>query len=525
MLKKVILWSVVLGLLALPALGQAIPKDTLVIGIDTGIIVDLEPARAYEDITNLTVEQLYDNLVDFEGTFDVIKPALAESWESMEGGKTWRFHIRKGVKFHSGNVVTADAVVFSFTRALALDFSPIWMLDQYVPTADNVKKVDDDTVDVTFTIPFSEGLMAAIMGVQGICAIVDPSVVEEHKTADDPWANKWLQFHDAGSGPYKLVEWLPNDRVIMEGFDDYWDGAPKTKNLIFLDIPERAQQRVALENGTVDLAWNLLPEQIEEFKTKEGFVVTETPSWGITYVAMNVGKEPFDNPLVRKAIKYAIDYDAIIDGILQGAAVVGQTFIPTGIPGHLEATPYHKDVEKAKDLLAQAGYPDGFSTQILCQPTSPRKDIAAQVQQDLAEVGVEAEIVQLISAQMYTLYRAQSHFLIVAGWGVDYGHGDSLVKPFAHCCSAGDDAAVRQLAWRNMSANCPLTAVVDASEQEVDEAKKLEMYKYIQQEVLDDGPFAILYYPLDQRAFFNYLKGFVPMNNDSYIEFCGVYKE
>jgi len=525
MLKKLLLYSVIVGLLALPALGQAIPKDTLVVGADTGIIVDLDPSRVYEVFTNVVVEQLYDNLVDFEGTFDVIKPALAESWESMESGKTWRFHIRKGVKFHSGNDVNADAVVFSFTRALALDFAPIWMLDQYVPTADNVKKVDDYTVDVTFTIPFSEGLMGAIMGVQGICAVIDPSVVEKHKTADDPWAYEWLQFHDAGSGPYRLVEWLPNDRVIMEGFDDYWDGTPKTKNLIFLDIPERAQQRVALENGTVDLAWDLLPEAIEEFKAKEEFTVYETPSWSITYVAMNEGKDPFGDPLVRKAIKYAIDYDAIVQGIMSGAAIVGQTFIPTGIPGHLNATPYHKDVEKAKDLLAQAGYPDGFSTQILCQPTSPRKDIAVQVQQDLAEIGVEAEITQLISAQMYTLYRNQAHFIIVAGWGVDYGHGDSLVKPFAHCCSTGSDAPVRQLKWRNTSANCPLTAVVDASEAEVDEAKKLEMYEYIQQEVLDDGPFAILYYPLNQFASADCVKDFVPMFSESYTEFWGVYKE
>jgi peptide/nickel transport system substrate-binding protein len=525
MLRKVMLFGVLVSLLALPALGQAIPKDTIVVGADTGIIVDLDPSRAYEVFTNVVIEQLYDNLVDFEGTFDVIKPALAERWEALGDGSTWRFYLRKGVKFHSGEEVTADAVIFSFTRALALDFAPIWMLDQYVPTADNVKKVDTYTVDVTFKIPFSEGLMGAIMGVQGICAIIDPSVVEAHKTAEDPWAYAWLQYHDAGSGPYKLIEWSPNDRVVLEGFDDYWDGAPKTKNLIFIDIPERAQQAIALENGTVDLAWDLLPEAIEEFKTKAGFTVDESPAWGIDYVAMNCGQTPFDDPLIRQAIKYAIDYDAIVNGIMKGAAVVGQTFIPTGIPGHLEAAPYYKDVEKAKDLLEQAGHPDGFSTQILVSPTSPRREIAVQVQQDLAEVGIEAEIVQLISAQMYTLYRNQSHYIIVAGWGVDYGHGDSLVKPFAHCCSTGADAAVRQLAWRNMYSNCELTELVEATETEVDETKKLQMYEQIQQVILDDGPFAITFYPLNQFAYANNLKGFVSMNSESYIEFWGVYKE
>jgi peptide/nickel transport system substrate-binding protein len=525
MLKRLLLWGALVGLLAVPVLGQAIPKDTLVIGADTGIIVDLDPARAYEVFTNTVIEQLYDNLVDFEGTFEVIKPALAESWEASADGMTWTFHLRQGVKFHSGNEVNADAVVFSFTRALALNFAPIWMLDQYVPSADNVKKIDEYTVAITTKVALSEGLMGAIMGVQGICAIIDPSVVEAHKTAEDPWAYKWLQFHDAGSGPYGLVEWSPNDRVVLEGFDAYWDGAPKTKNVIVIDIPERAQQRLALENGTVDIAWDLLPEAMDELRDRDGFTLYESPGWSITYLCMNVGKEPFDNPLVRKAIKYAIDYDAIVNGIMKGAAIIGETFIPVGIPGHLEATPYHKDVEKAKQLLADAGYPDGFTTQIICQPTSPRKDIATQVQQDLAEVGIKADLVQLISAQMYELYRGQEHYLLVAGWGVDYGHGDSLVKPFAHCCSTGDDAPVRQLAWRNMYSNCDLTALVDKTETELDEAKKLEMYEQIQQVILDDGPFAIMFYPLNQIASLDTVKGFVMMNSTSYIELCGVYKE
>ncbi|MEE9541974.1 MAG: ABC transporter substrate-binding protein, partial [Candidatus Bipolaricaulota bacterium] len=199
MFKRMVVIAAFLALVVMPVWGQAIPRDTLVIGADLGIIVDLDPSRVYETTTNLVIEQFYDNLVDFEGTFEVVKPALAERWEALEDGLTWRFYLRRGVKFHSGNEVNADAVVFSFTRALALDFAPIWMLDQYVPTADNVKKVDDYTVDVTFSVPLSEGLMAAIMGVQGICAVIDPAVVEEHKTEDDPWAYKWLQFHDAGS--------------------------------------------------------------------------------------------------------------------------------------------------------------------------------------------------------------------------------------------------------------------------------------------------------------------------------------
>ncbi|HDL85066.1 MAG TPA: ABC transporter substrate-binding protein [Candidatus Acetothermia bacterium] len=525
MSQKLLLIGALFAMCALPVFSQAIPKDTLVVGLDIGIIVDLEPARVYEDASNLVIWQIYDNLITFNGTFNVLSPGLAESWDASADGLTWTFHLRKGAKFHSGNEVTADAVVFSFTRALALNFAPIWMLKQYVPSSENIKKIDKYTVAITTTVPLSEGLMGAIMGVQGICSIIDPAVVAAHKTASDPWANKWLQFHDAGSGPYKLIEWAPNDRVIMQRFNDYWGGPAKTKNLIFLDIPEVEQQALSLESGSIDIALNLLPSAIEKFKTEKSFKVYEIPGWHIRYLAMNAGMKPFDNPLVREAVKYAIDYNAIVNGIVKGAAVIGETFIPVGIPGHLDATPYHKDIQKAKDLLAQAGYPNGFTTQILCTPTFPGRDIAIEVQQDLAAVGIKADVVQLVAAQMYTLYRAQKQEMIVADWGVDYASGDSLVKPFAHCCSTGPDAPVRQLAWRNMYSNCKLTALVDKTETELNEAKRLDMYKQIQQTILNDGPFAIMYYPLNQYAAKASVKGFVPMNSLSFVKFDGVYKE
>lgn len=503
------------------------PKDNLVFGIDTSIIVDLDPARSYELVTNLVIEQLYDGLVDYEGgerAFKTIQPGLAKSWSVSEDGMTWTFNLREGAKFHSGNEVTADDVVYSFTRALKLDFAPIWMLDQFVPSPDNIKKVDKYTVSITTNTKLPEGLMAAVMGVQGIGFVVDKDVVESHATEEDPWAYEWLQRNDAGSGPFELVEWSKNERVVMKAFEDYWDGGPALNKVTMVSMPERTSQKFSLSKGDVDIAWNLLPNQVEDFKGREGYKVIEQPAWDITYVAMNVGKEPFDSEKVRDAVKYAIDYKAIIEGIMDGAAIPGQSFVPYGMAGYLDKIMYEQDLEKAKQLLEEAGYPDGFKTKLLCQPTSPRKEIATQVQQDLAKIGVTAEIKQMVAAQMYETYRAQDHEMIVAGWGVDYADAQSLTMPFAHCRTASEDAKVQQLAWRNMAVNPELTDLVEEANKTMDPEKRIELFKEIQRRSMDWGPFAIMFYPLNQVVIKDNVKNLKLPPNDSFMELQEVYK-
>ncbi|RLF93675.1 ABC transporter substrate-binding protein [Thermococci archaeon] len=504
------------------------PKDVLVVGIRTSIIVDLEPARAYEDVTNLVIEQLYDNLVDYEGgtsAFEAPKPGLAESWEVSDDGYTWIFHLRKGVKFHSGNEFTADDVVYSFRRALALDFAPIWMLSQYVPEPEMIQKIDDYTVAITFNTKLGEYNMAAIMGVQGICGIVDSKLVQEHATPDDPWAYKWLQEHDAGSGPFKLVEWVRNDRVVLTRFDDYWEGPAKLRMVILKDIPEPAAQKLALDKGDIDIAWDLLPEQVDEYRGKAGFLVVEAPAWSLEYVAMNASKPPFDKEEVRDAIRWAINYKAIIEGIVKGAAIPWQTFIPKGIFAALDEQPYYQDLDRAKRLLEAAGYPDGFEVELLTTDSPRRVAEAVQIQADLAKIGIKANIRQMVAAQFYELYRAQKHVFLVAGWGVDYADPDSLAKPFAHCCTTGPDAEVRQLAWRNMYVDCDTSIMVEKAASELDIAKREAMYKEIQRRVLDKGPYAILYQPVSQRVLRDVVKGFELPPNNSYLEFWGVWKE
>ncbi|RLF95015.1 ABC transporter substrate-binding protein, partial [Thermococci archaeon] len=288
-----------------------VPKDVLVIGIKHAAIIDFEPARVYEIEGSFVLEQLYDTLVDFEGggveAFQRVSPGLAESWEVSADGYTWIFHLRRGARFHSGREVKADAVVFSLRRALELDKPPIWILKQFVNSPDDIKALDDYTVSITMNQKIGEMLMGAVLGFQGICSIVDPEEVKAHATADDPWATQWLGEHDAGSGPYKLVEWVRNDRIVLEAFADYWGGVPRIKRVVLKDIPEPANQMLLLLKGDIDVAWNLLPDQIAELKRKKGVKFVSTPTFIFYYAAMNMGMEPFNHEEVRDAIRYAIN--------------------------------------------------------------------------------------------------------------------------------------------------------------------------------------------------------------------------
>jgi len=488
-----------------------VPKDVLVIGIKHAAIIDFEPARVYEIEGSFVLEQLYDTLVDFEGggveAFQRVSPGLAESWEVSADGYTWIFHLRRGARFHSGREVKADAVVFSLRRALELDKPPIWILKQFVNSPDDIKALDDYTVSITMNQKIGEMLMGAVLGFQGICSIVDPEEVKAHATADDPWATQWLGEHDAGSGPYKLVEWVRNDRIVLEAFADYWGGVPRIKRVVLKDIPEPANQMLLLLKGDIDVAWNLLPDQIAELKRKKGVKFVSTPTFIFYYAAMNMGMEPFNHEEVRDAIRYAINYDAIINGILRGEAVPCHTFEPVGLFGHLDLL-YPYDPKVAKALLDHAGfvdkngdgwrdYPDGrpLEIELWVRNDPPYTDIAVQIQQDLAKVGLKLKITQMVYSQLLKFYRAQKAPMVLVRWGIDYVDPNSNAIPFAHCRTAGPEAEFKQLAWRNKFCPSGVSDLVEKAVGILDPVERAEAYKTIQRIVWDIGPYIIIAQP------------------------------
>ena len=218
----------------------------------------------------------------------------------------------------------------------------------------------------------------------------------------------------------------------------------------------------------------------------------------LVYVGMNQGYAPLQRIEVRDAIRYAIDYDGIIENVIQGAGVKTQTFIPKGLLGYNPVMPYTYDVQKAKQLLVQGGYPNGFNVELSCLNYSPWIDLAMKIKGDLAEIGINVKVVQLTSEKMVEVWFARENQLFLWEWGVDYTDPDANAKPFAHSDSLGNDATVKQLAWWFKYVNKESSKLVEQAAQELDPQKRAKLYKQITEIILHDGPFAILFTKIHQ---------------------------
>jgi peptide/nickel transport system substrate-binding protein len=217
---------------------------------------------------------------------------------------------------------------------------------------------------------------------------------------------------------------------------------------------------------------------------------------------MNVKYEPLAKDKVREAIRWALDYDAILRDVLRGEAIPLQTFIPTGYLGYNSARPFKQDLTKAKQLLAEAGYANGFEVELTTSSPHPtRPDIAQLIQSNLAKVGIKVKIVLMASGVMYQKFREQGLQLILASWGVDYPDPDALAKPFA-------DGTVKQLAWRNAWMDKEATELTKRAMLERDTGRRVELYRRLTDLVLHQGAFAIIYQPTDNWVVRTWVKGY-----------------
>lgn len=491
-----------------------VPANVLVIGTIVSDSNSLDPAQAFEFNSTWTDLQVYDTLVDFTRDFARAVPRLAESWTVSPDGKTYTFKLRTA-KFHSGNPVNAKAVEFSIRRAHTLNLAPAFIVTDFIKSPQDIVAVSNNQVRITFNQSMPEVLMASVMA-NPVTSVVDPAVVQKNAAADDPLANRWLTDNDAGSGPYKLIGWSRNLKIELQAFDDYWRGRPKMGRIFIQEIPEATAQMLALQRGDIDVAMRLLPGQYKELTGQAGFVVKSSPIFGLRYLGMNTGYAPFANKSVRNAVKTVIDYDAI-KRIWEDAADIVQTIVPPRMFGVLGEAPYRKNVDRARQLMSEGGFPRGFRTEMLVPLDPPLPDVAAKIKEDLAQISIEADVRVIRNADLNVVYRAQRHQMVIARWGADYPDPDNLAKAFA-------DYDSRVLAWRNQWDH-PVKKMVQQAVAELDRAKREALYKEIQKIVLDEGPYAIFAAPLRQMAMRTSVKGFDPSPLYETYDLWGAFKE
>lgn len=503
-----------------PALAVT-PPDTLVEGFAIDDIITLDPAEAFELSTAEVTGNTYDLLVRLDLTdTSKVKGDLAESWTVSDDGLTYTFKLRSGMKFASGNPITAEDVAWSFERAVKLDKSPAFILGQFGLTGDNVaekaKAADETTFVFTVDKPYAPSFVLNCLSAT-VGSVVDKKTVLEHVKPvtpsddykyDNDFGNDWLKTATAGSGQFKVREWRANEVVVMDRNDNYNGEKAKLARVIYRHMKESSGQRLALEAGDIDVARNLSPNDLDAVMKNENIVTTSAPKGTVYYISLNQKNEKLAKPEVRQAFKYLIDYDAIGSTLIKGIGEIHQTFLPKGVLGELDQNPFKLDVAKAKELLDKAGLKDGLSVTMDVRNTQPVTAIAESIQQTAGEAGVKIEIIPGDGKQTLTKYRARNHDIYIGQWGQDYFDPNSNAQTFASNTDNSDDGKNKTLAWRNAWDVPELTKETEAALLEKDAGKRAEMYRHLQQEVLDTGPFAIIYQQIEVAGLRKNLKDF-----------------
>ncbi len=485
---------------ARPSLAQsAARRETLVIALDFSDTTTLDPGRVAGYTNPLPTRAAYDPLVTMApGDYVTVRPCVATEWAYLPDGRTIRFKLRDDITFLSGRKLTAEDVRFSFTRLINMKYQA----SQYLAYLDHVAVVDDHTVDFVLRDP-TQPLVTIIAAPE--FGVTDKLMVEQHGGTDVDTANKdtataWLDQNSAGSGAYRLVGWDRSQRIRMVRNPGHWGPKPGYERVLIQQMSESAAQYLALQHGDVDVAFNLIPEQVAGLKDNPDINIVRVTSLDYLYLA--VSEDP-DNPALQKqearqAIGYAIDYGGIINNLMGGNAVRPCAFLPVGVNGSTaELTKeigYHQDLDRARALLKQAGLPDGFTFRLnfanQVMAGVAYRDVAVKLQSDLARVGIKVELAPMDMVSMYAAYNAARLPAVLGFWNPPAVENQLWA-------SATVVRVARRLHW-----NVPpdFTQLVHDAAAERDLAKAAVMWREYQRRMVGFAHLFVLIQPIYQVA-------------------------
>ncbi|MBU8880663.1 ABC transporter substrate-binding protein [Bacillus sp. FJAT-29790] len=485
-------------------------NDTLVFGRG-GDSTSLDPITTTEGETFKVTENIFEKLLVYGESDTSVHPALAEDWEVSDDNLTYTFKLRKGVKFHDGTDFNADAVVFNFERWMNGDADkyPYYTMfggfkGEEGHVIDEVKALDEHTVQFVLNRPQAPFLKNIAMSPFGIAS---PTAIEKD-------GDKFRQ-NPVGTGPFKFVEWKQNDRIVLEKNPEYWqEGYPKLNKVIFRVIPENTSRLNALANGEIDLMDGLNNSDEESVLSNANLQIIERPSMNVGYIAFTVNRPPFDNKLVRQALSHAIDKKSIIDSFYGGKAQAAVNPMPPSIEGYNDAIQdYPYDLDKAKELLAEAGFSNGFEMDLWAMPVArpympEAMKVAEVIQESFSKIGVKANI-QTVDWATYLDKAAKGEFdTFMLGWTGDNGDPDNFIYTLLDKDSIGSN---------NYSyySNDELHDILIEAQTETDQEKRNELYKKAQEIIKEDAPWVPLVHSTPLLAASKNLQNYLPHPTNS----------
>lgn len=480
----------------------AMPAHLLASELRVGFTLDaltLDPGNHRNRETETIIRNIYDGLLTRDAKMKVV-PELAEAWTQVDP-VTYDFKIRQGVIFHDGSPMTADDVVFTFERltkdgALGGQTSP---RKDLVGPVKSIAKVDDRTVRFTLSEPWP--ILPAMLPVQEVVS----------KAFTEKVGSQALATQTNGTGPFKLVEWRKGDTVILQRHDGYYGGATDiapvgkacVERVIFRVIPENASRVAALLAGEVEIINELPPYDIKKVESNANTKVMKVNGTRTFFVALNNTKKPFDDPRVRKAANMAINKALIIDKVLLGtAAPLNGVMSPDAFGFNPDLPAYPFDVEGAKKLLAEAGYPNGVD--VTFDTEGPFKDVVGAVAAMLTKAGIRAQVNVGESSTLQSKW-APAGEKTGDMWFTSWGNGSldpaDIFVPTLRTGGRGN---------RAYYSNKEVDMLLDAANVELDQAKRAELYKQAQAIVNKDAPWIFMWLPQDIYGVSKRVSGWEP---------------
>jgi peptide/nickel transport system substrate-binding protein len=418
---------------------QADPM-TLTIGLD-GSPSDLDPHSQYDYRSTLAVRGPYEGLIGLKGgATDEYEGLIADSWEANADQSVWTFHLREGVTFQDGSPCDAEAVRASYERLLTLGKGAFNVVARFAPDPKQITAPDTQTVvfDLGKPQPLFETAMAATLGVQ----VVNVKVAREHEE-DGDWGNAWMQLNaeGTGTGPYRIVEFEPGDRVVMERYDGYWGGweGPHFDRIVVRVVEEFETRRQLIERGEIDIIDRngVSYEALPELAKNPDLTVDRSTSTEVEYFTLTEAG-PLATPEARQAMCWAFPYDDVLEGVYKGYAKQGVGPVAETVRGFAPETfTYSTDLAKAKELFTKARVAEGTELTFLGSGT-----IAELYQASLAEIGISLTIEEVdtttFTATFYGDAPAEERPHVMGwSWWPDYNDAWNQLYPIVSCESWG----------------------------------------------------------------------------------------
>lgn len=441
-------------------------------------VQNMDPARLNATLDDSLARNIYSGLVRYgPHGFDTVVPDLAQDWNISEDGLTYTFHLRPDARFHHGyGRVTAQDVVFSLMRHKDPAVASVHLGDAAI--IDDVQALDDDTVQITLTQPFP-GFLTEYLAYR-------PGYIVSERAMED--LGGAFGTNPVGSGPFEWANYVPNSQITLRPFSDYYGDTGTLSEVRVVYIKEDALFQIALQNGDVDVGYVHEADIQQSLLNNTSLKTVSAPAAQTMYLMLNVTRPPLDDVRVRRALEYATNKDQLVGFVLNGLGAPTDTLPNPYVFGYLDEVKYHYDPDQARELLAEAGYPNGFDISIMVRPQQLEAEQATALQSMWREVGVNVTIIGPIESAQASERRTAGNFEITTVARMRLGP-DQYFTPQYHSKSIPTSNSSRY-------SNPEMDRLIDEAKAELNDDRRRELYYEIQRLAQDELPVIPLYNPL-----------------------------